>query len=169
MMHERGKNVGYFKSVMIAYLILALHLLLVAGIGLLVIFFRGVVHYMFWIFLGGSLILFSGSVYFYRKLRVQGKTLKETLKSPLFDGRALEVSFLGGIASVKIGGSAGEPKRIDHSTKGFLRLEGPETTRIRELSDLARLLESDLITREEYDQEKSRILHGTGTPDIESR
>ncbi|WP_054690371.1 hypothetical protein [Desulfosarcina cetonica] len=53
MFGKRKEGDGLVKSVMLAYLILALHLLLIAGIAILVLFFRGVVNYMLWIVLGG--------------------------------------------------------------------------------------------------------------------
>jgi hypothetical protein len=48
---------GLFKSVMMAYLVLVLHLLLVFGLGLVVIFFSGIVQYMLWIFLLGAITI----------------------------------------------------------------------------------------------------------------
>jgi hypothetical protein len=38
-----------------------------------------------------------------------------------------------------------------------MQLEDPETVRIRELAELARLLENDLITREEFNEAKQRL------------
>ena len=40
-----------------------------------------------------------------------------------------------------------------------MQLEDPETIRIRELAELARLLENDLITRDEFDKAKQRLFH----------
>ena len=39
-----------------------------------------------------------------------------------------------------------------------LQLEDPETARIRELTELARLFEKNLITSEEYNKAKNQIL-----------
>ena len=57
MMNETKQNDGVFKSVLMAYSVLVLHVLLIAGLGLLVLFFRGVIQYMIWIFLGGAAAL----------------------------------------------------------------------------------------------------------------
>lgn len=160
MIHSRNhQGGGFFKSIMLAYMILGLHLLLVAGIILLVIFIRGVVNYMLWIFLGGLLVVLGSAVMFYRKMRTQGKSLKETLTSPVFADRPVELSLLGGLASLRIGGERfSGPARIAEAPAPVYRLEDPKTVRIRELEALANLLEKNLITLDEYNLEKHRLL-----------
>ena len=148
------KGDGLFKSVMLAYVVLVLHVLLMLGLGLLVIFFRGVVQYVLWIFLFGTAAIVASGVYFYRRMKAEGKTLKQTLSSPLFAGRPVEVSFLGGMASLRVG-MPGHTKELESgSVDPGHQLEDFRAVRIRELTQLARLLEDDLITREEYDEAK---------------
>ncbi|MBI5062499.1 MAG: SHOCT domain-containing protein, partial [Desulfatitalea sp.] len=48
---------GLFKSIALAYTILILHVLLIAGLGLVVLFFGGLVQNLVWIVLGGMLVL----------------------------------------------------------------------------------------------------------------
>ena len=55
---------GLFKGVFMAYTILILHVVLAAGLGLLVFFFSGMVQYMGWIFLTGLLILAASGFIF---------------------------------------------------------------------------------------------------------
>jgi uncharacterized membrane protein YqjE len=43
---KKKEGDGLMKSVMMAYLILVLHVVLLMGLGVLVFFFRGIVHYM---------------------------------------------------------------------------------------------------------------------------
>ena len=86
-----------------AYMVLVLHLLLIAGLGLLVLFFRGVMQYMIWIFLGGAAAIIVSGYHFYIRMKQEGKNLREMMYSPLFHGRAVEVSILGGMATFKIG------------------------------------------------------------------
>jgi len=144
---------------MLAYMIIGLHVLLVAGIILVVIFLRGVVHYMLWIFLGGLLVILCSCFLFYRKMRAQSKNLKETLTSPVFAGRPVEVILLGGLASLRIGGDrSSAPAPIEDAPDPVYRLEDPETVRIRQLEALANLLEKNLITLDEYNREKHRLL-----------
>ena len=150
---------GLFKSVMLAYMVLVLHVLLMVGLGLMVIFFHGVVQYTRWIFLAGALAIIASGVYFYRRMKAEGKTLKQMLASPLMSGRPVEVSLLGGLASFRIGVPLPGHRLESSLTSPARQLEDPETMRIRELTELARMLEKDLITREEYNQAKKTLLN----------
>lgn len=148
---------GLFKSVLMAYFILVLHVLLIAGLGFLVLFFRGIVNYMVWIFIGGSAAIITSGYLFYKHMKAEGKTIREMLNSPLFQGKTVEVSFLGGLASFRIG-SSGEVSAIPSDTsEQFRQLEDPAGIRIRELTEIARLLENKLITPEEYSKAKQQI------------
>lgn len=158
----KEKN-GLVKSVLLAYMILALHVLLIAVLGLMVLFFRGFVQYMFWIFLGGAALIGYSGYRFWKRMKAEGKTLAEMLSNPAFRGRSVEVSLLGGIASIKLGAPEGRRTlSMDEDVSAPRQLEDPETARIRELSELARLLEQDLITRQEYDAAKQRLLRWKG-------
>lgn len=158
-MGKPAEKEGLVKSVLLAYLILALHVLLIAGLGLLVLFFRGFVQYMLWIFLAGAVIILYSGYRFWRRMKTEGKTLGEMLANPAFRGRAVEVSLLGGLASFKLGAPGGPRALTDDGAPPPRQLEDPETARIRELNELARLLEKELITREEYNLAKQRLLH----------
>ena len=158
---------GIFKGVMIACFILIFHVLLIAGVGLLVIFFRGIINYMLWIFLGGSALIIASVYLFYRRIKKEGMTLRETLNSPLFHGRTVEVSLLGGLASVKIGGgSGGVPALGNNSSAQYPRLEDPASVRLKELTNLAGLLEKNLITLDEYNEFKQQILKSSNNTDL---
>jgi hypothetical protein len=150
---------GLLKSVLMAYLVLALHVLVIAMICILVIFFRGIVNYMPWVFLAVTLLILGSGYYFYRRMRAEGKNLREILRSPLFEGRSVEVSFLGGFASIRLNQPGDALPPAIEATARPLQLEDPETQRIRQLTELARLLEKDLITREEYDSAKHQLLN----------
>jgi hypothetical protein len=150
---------GLVKSLLMAYLVLAIHVLVVAMICFLVIFFRGIVNYMPWVFLAFTLLILASGYYFYRRMRAEGKNLREILRSPLFEGRSVEVSFMGGFASIRLN-QAGDPlPPAIEATARPLQLEDAKTQRIRQLTELARLLEKDLITREEYDNAKHQLLN----------
>lgn len=155
------ENGGLIKSVFIAYFILILHVLLLAGIGLLVLFFSGVVNYMLWIFLGGAVLIVFSMYRFYKKMKNEGKTLREMMNSPVFRGREVELSFLGGLASLKVGKP--EQPLLEHYPGETRRLEDPESVRLKELNELVRLLENDLITLEEYNQAKKQIFGRNGS------
>jgi hypothetical protein len=152
------KSDGILRGVALAHLILALHVLLFAAIGLLVLFFRGVVLYLPWIFLGGVVFILLAGIFIYRRLKAQGHSLRETLNSPLLRGQSVEVSLLGGLASVRIGKDSNTQALDDASPDVIKQLEEPTTGPVRELSELAHLLESGLITRAEYEQTKKTLL-----------
>ena len=160
-MHSKQKkeSSGLFQGVFLAYTILLLHLLVIAGVGVLVLFFRGMVDYLLWAMLGfAGLLIFSG-IFVYRRIKHHGHALKETLNSPEFRGQNVEVSILGGVASIKMGsGTApkGQPQLLPPPVQ---LLEDPQTTRVRELNELAQLLEKDLITLEEYKMAKKDLFN----------
>ena len=162
MLGNKKEGDGLVKSVLLAYFILALHVLLIAGMAILVLFFRGVVNYMLWVVLGGIAIIGLSAFFFLRRMRAEGKSLREMLRNPVFNGRSVEVSLLGGMATVKLGQPASRPA-IGHDAKTDVpRLEDPDASRNRdvsELSELARLLEKDLITVDEFNKAKRRLLN----------
>lgn len=150
-----------FKGVLIAFFVLALHVVLIAGLAVLALFFRGVVNYMLWILLGGLALIGFSVFYFFRRIRAEGKSLRDVVSDPVFSGRSVEVSILGGIASVKLGRPQHAPAIGHDGIIDLPRLEDPETSRNREVSELAelaRLLEKELITRDEFNRAKQRLL-----------
>ena len=149
---------GLVKSVMLAYLILGLHIFLLVGLGFLVFFFRGIVQYMLWIFVFGAVLTLASGYWFYRKMKAEGQSLRETLNSPLFRNRTVEVSLLGGMASFRVGHNDGQPPLLTSSEEDApQQLEWSGDNQVHELTELARLLKSGLITLDEYEQAKQKI------------
>jgi hypothetical protein len=165
-MKSEKPTLELFKGVMLAHMILGLHVVLICLIGLIVIFFGGIARYWAWIFLGGLGLTAAGAYVIYRRLKAQGRNLVRDLHGVAVpSGGTLEVSFLGGLASVKLGrpAAAASPELPAPSAPALL--EDPETQRLRELTHLARLYEKELITREEFERAKSVLLnsaHRTG-------
>ena len=163
MFEKNKEGDGLIKSVLLAYLVLALHVLLIAGMAILILFFRGMVNYMLWIVLGGIAIVALSAFLFMRRMRAEGKSLREMLKNPVFRGRSVEVSLLGGMATVKLG-QPDQQQVIGHDAAiDVPRLEDPDTSSSRdvsELTELARLLEKDLITVDEFNRAKRQLLKG---------
>jgi hypothetical protein len=163
MFEKKKEDDGLVRSVLLAYLILALHVLLIAGVAILVLFFRGVVNYMLWIFLGGVVLIGLSAFYFIRRMRAEGRSLSEMLRNPMFNGRSVEVSLLGGMATVKLGQSSRQPAIEHDAAMDIPRLEDPDASRSRdvsELAELARMLEKDLITVDEFNKAKRHLLNG---------
>ena len=150
------------RGILLAHLILFLHLLFIVGLGIVIIFFRGVSQYTLWIFLGVSAVIIASGYFCYRFIKTSGKqTLKDIAETAIFKDRNVEVRFLGGIASLKLD----QPKSsaaIENTTAETFdprhQLEDPDAVRIRELDRLARMLEKDLITRDEFVLAKQKLL-----------
>jgi hypothetical protein len=91
-------------------------------------------------------------------MKMEGKTLREILRAHRYSGRTIEISFLGGLASLKIDGAKNHLPALDSSSSGHVKqLEDPESIRYKEFSELVRLLENGLITLEEYNIFKERL------------
>ena len=151
-----------FRGILLAHLILFLHLLFIAGLGLVVVFFHGISQYMLWIFLGTTAILLASGYFCYRHIKTRGRqTLKDIESSAIFKNRSFEVRLLGGMASLRFGRPDG-PAAIENATSGthdpHYQLEDPETLQVRELTALADMLEKNLITLEEFSRAKENIL-----------
>ncbi len=153
---------GLFKSIALAYTILILHVLLIAGLGLVVLFFGGLVQNLIWIVLGGMLLLGLSGYLFYRRMRREGRSLGEALRSPMFQGRSVEISFMGGMASFRLGAPTNPaPRALEGGDlRDPLQLEDSESMRIRDITALAQLLEKNLITPEEFTAAKRKLLGG---------
>ena len=154
---KQGENL--FKAVILVHIILFLHLLIIAGLVLMVIFFRGVTEYMLWVFLGVAGLFLLSALLIYRRIKSKGKKMIHDIEnSTLFQGRSFEVSFLRGLASLKFGRSDDLKTIENSSSEAKFQLEDPETVRIRELTELARMYEKKLITSEEYKRAKDQVL-----------
>lgn len=157
-MRQKPKNKeGLFKGVMMAHLVLLLHLLLFAGMGLVVAFVGGVMQYMVWIFLAGMTAVALSAYLIFRRMRREGRSIADTLRSPMFRGRSVEVSLLGGLATMRLDSGNADPA-VENNAGTPMQLEDPETARIREITSLAQLLEKELITPDEFARAKQRLL-----------
>jgi len=154
---KKNHNEGLMTSVMMAYMILILHIFLVMGLGVLVVFFRGIVHYMLWIFLFGALGILASGYWFFRRMKAEGRSLRETLNSPLFRNKTVEVSLLGGLAQFRVGQSNAPPLLDQNFPDASRQLGWSGDSQVQELTELARLLQSGLITPDEYEKAKKKI------------
>lgn len=152
--NQKNKKEGIFQGVLMAYLILILHVGLIVGLGFLVFFFSGLIQYMGWIFFFGAAALLGSGYYFYRRMKEEGKNLKEMIRMPLLTGKSIEVSLLGGLASFRVG-PAGERSLLPDGEIHLL--EDPTKTNFQNLKELAKLLQEGLITREEFDIAKQKF------------
>jgi len=161
MFKKNNEITNITNSLLLASSILIFHVILIAGIGILVLFFSGIVNYILWIFLAGSALIAVSGYLFYRYMKKEGSTaLLKILSFPELKGKNIEVNLFGGLASFKIAKDKSEPMVIESDVIPLSRrLEDPDARRLRELTELARMLEKNLITLEEYYQVKKSLLN----------
>jgi hypothetical protein len=148
---------GLITSVMTAYLVLILHISLLVIMGFLVLLFRGLVNYMVWILIGGGGLVAFSAWWFFRRLKDEGRNLREAVNAQRFKDQTVEVSLLGGLASFRVGAAQGGHLLDGGDAEAPPQLEAPDTVRVRELTELAKLLQKGLITRDEYEKAKHQI------------
>ncbi len=130
---------GLFRGVMLAHLILLLHVLLLAVVGILVIFFRGLITYMPLILISGLLLLAAGAYALFRWMKARGKRIRDILNSPALSGKSFEIKLLGGVASIKVD-SRGDERAlpaIHPASHPPLQLD-QKSARVIELPDFSR-------------------------------
>ena len=111
-------NESLFHSVFTAYVILILHVVLIAAIGFLILMFGGIISHMVWILLGMFVVVGASGYFFFKRLKAGGKSLGATLRQSPFHDRPVEVSLLGGLASLRIGNQRGGSLIKDEIAQG---------------------------------------------------
>ncbi|MBI9089905.1 MAG: SHOCT domain-containing protein [Desulfobacterium sp.] len=154
---------GIFKSLFAAYFVILLHVFLLAGTGISVVLFRGVYHYLPWIMGGLAVLIIVVFWIFYRKMQQSSRDMKDILSFPEFRGRTVEVKLLGGMATFTVKGGVNDATPLIgqdgfQGNGGPMRLAAPEEGIEQRLSELAKLYEEELITKDEFDMAKRRIL-----------
>lgn len=154
---------GLFKSIFTAYFILLLHVFLLAGVGVTVVLFKGVYHYLPWIMGCIGILVLAIAWIFYRRMHKRSSEIKNILSMPEFRDRTVEIKLLGGVASFKITAKENQQVLIDHhaSTGSDRFLIENDITRIEQkIFKLTALFEKDLITQEEFDKARQNIIQG---------
>ncbi len=154
---------GLFKSIFTAYFILLAHVVLLAGIGVTVVLFKGVYHYLPWIMGCIGILVLSITWIFYRRMRKNSSDIKDILLMPEFRDKTVEVKLLGGLASFKITAKTNQQNLIGHHRSNVsdrLLIEDDINRTEQEIFKLTALFEKDLITREEFDKAKQNIIQG---------
>lgn len=145
-MSKKNEFSGLFQAIMLGHLILVLHILVLAGMGVLIIFFRGLVTYMPLILVAGLTLLAAAAYYVFRHLKRRGIGLKEIMDTPALSGKCIEIKLLGDMASIKIDSHGGN--RSLPAAKPALHAplqEAQKPARVIELPELTRDIERDPI------------------------
>ena len=143
------------KSIFVAFLILIMHVLLIAGIGILILLFYGIINHMVWMIVGIVLIAIWGYL-FYRKVIEDSKELKNVVGD--LKGQNVEIKLLGGLATFRMGDSVHKNSTKQLSAGRPKELAAPESDSVKSLTELSRLYENKLITLEEYQKAKKDLL-----------
>ena len=166
-MTESKKN-PLFSGIMAGYLILLAHLLLIIILAAAVVFIQTLAEYIEYVLAGGLLLIIGSAIFFYRVLKQNGKQILNTLKNPAFQGQNIEISLLGGLASVSINNpDKSQQMMLDNRSPTIQALPDPQTSSPQnELLRLADLYDHGLLSKEEFQQLKEDILmasHPKGT------
>jgi len=155
--NEQNKSV--FNGVIIGYLVLLLHILLIIGLGITVIVVKGIYDFRWLIILAGIILVGGSGYYFYHYFKANKQKINDLMSNPAFNDRTLEISLMGGMATMRLG------HRDDHiqliqapGETEAKQLESPESTQIKELTKLNQMLNDELITREEFLRLKQKII-----------
>jgi len=146
------------KGLFLAHLIILLQLLVIAIIGMTVVFIGGLARYLLWVLLGGGALVLVLAYVLYRRFRTSGRDLIKNLDVSTLQGRPFEVRFLGGLMSFKVGDSDNLPALEHKLSRSIAQLEDTESIRKRELAELAQLLADDLISIEEFTSARQKIM-----------
>ena len=147
------------KGLLLAQFIILFHVLIIAVLGITILVLGGIAQYLIWIILGVIVITLTLTFFIYRRVKIQGSNLLRNIdQSTAMRGRELEISFMGGLMSLKVGSSDALTALELKGAGKIPRLEDSETIRKRDLADLAQLLADDMISIEEYAKAKQKIL-----------
>ena len=145
------------RGVFIAYFILLFHVALLGLIGILVLFFTGILNFLPWVLLG-AVVMIAGSGYLVlRYLRKKSGSMVRILSMPEFRGKNIEVNVLGGLASFKVQDTAGRngPQLGLDAASGLLAHGDP--AKDEQLDRLSEMLENQIITPDEFERAKQRL------------
>ncbi|MEA1969102.1 MAG: SHOCT domain-containing protein [Thermodesulfobacteriota bacterium] len=162
MKFKKPDKEGIFKSLFAAYFVILLHVFLLAGVGITVVLFRGVYNYLPWIMGGLAVLILALFWIFYLRMKKSSNDIKELLSFPEFRDRNVEIKLLGGFASFKMEGSRENlppAHNLLSDSNQILSLEESTNTGSNSLIELADLYDRGLLTDEEFEIAKKRILY----------
>ncbi len=155
-MDRKSESDSIYRNILTAFLILIMHVLLVGGIGMLIFFISGIINHTVWVIVGISCAS-AGGYWIYKRMRSDVRELKN-ITGDSFKGKDVEVSFLGGVATFKVSDKRGEKRPAGIPVERPRQLIGAGPEDVKTLSELAHLYEKKLITLDEYNRVKKKIL-----------
>ncbi len=156
-MSEKNDD-SVFKNLTVAFVILIIHVVLIGAIAVMGIFFGWIANNAGWIILGVSCLIIVAGYLFYRRMKSDAGLVKEILRDPALQGKTVEISFLGGMANVKVGDAHPDQAIAIDSSPRIKQLDAPQSETGETLTALASLYEKKLISLEEFNKAKQKIL-----------
>ncbi len=163
MKEKKTEKEGLFRSILTAHVIVLLHILILAAVGLTVVLFKGVYDYLPWIMGGIGILILLTAWFFYRHMRSGTQEIHNILSMPQFQDRSVEVKLVGGLASFKLNAPKNGAIDSAHQLPGGsdrLMLEEKTAQAEGQFYTLKILYQKDLITKEEYEKAKQTLIQG---------
>ncbi len=154
---QKQNEDSIIKGVFIAYFILLFHVALLGLVGILVLFFSGILNFLPWLLLAGVVIIVVSGYMVLRYFRKKSGDLVKVLGMPEFRGKNIEVRLLGGMASFKVNDSGSSGTRLIDSDSASPLLTHTESAKQEKLGQLSEMLENEIITPEEFNRAKQRL------------
>ena len=148
-----------FKGIVLAHVILVLHLIIIAALGVIVLILGGLGRNLLWFFIGGAAVVILSAVFVYRRMKKSGKhAMVEMEQMALLRDRDVEIRFLGGLVSFSLKQTRAAGEISAGSAENRLQIEDPTARQARDLTELANLLEKNILTPDEYRKAKQRLI-----------
>lgn len=159
MKPKNEENRSIYTSVFFIALVLLLHIVLIAGLIFSVVLFKGIYDLRWWILAAGLLVIAGSGYYFYRRVKAGKRSLRDMMKDPAFKNSSMEISLMGGMATLRIAHQDNQPRLVEIQQENAVKqLPYASSPQISELAELNRMLEQGLITREEFLRLKKGVL-----------
>lgn len=155
------KKEGLFRSIFTAFIILFLHLLLLAGAGVTIILFKGLYNYLPWVMGTTGLLVIGLACLFYQRIKNSTSDIRQILSMPEFRDRTVEIRLIGGLASLKIEAATGSNAMIEQAPiPGKLAIDLDENNIETRILRLNNMYERQIISRDDFEKAKQEILQG---------
>ena len=164
MISKNSNDSGLPRGIYIASIILLLHVVLLAGIGVVIIIFKGMFEYLPWIMGGAGFLIITIIWILYQRMKKNSSDIKEVLSMPQFQNRAVEVKFLGGMASFNITPEINQQTLIEHHALNNSKTPMIENGLNKKEEKIFKMKElfkkEDLMDKKEFEKAKQDILQG---------
>ncbi len=99
---DESKKVKFGEGLLYLYMIIAAQVVLVFALMTVVVAMGTVLSTPLWAVVAAILLFLWGAMLVYRQIKLQWRKVKETMKRQNFGDRNFEISFLGGVVTMKV-------------------------------------------------------------------